>query len=190
MTTGERNLQCNFKTSKGDLHNIYAETKEELKAALATMRELAEDIYLTSNALSGFKAQPAQEGPAPTDAMSLIQRELGGQVVGETGPQEFQYHNIAQQPTDLTPREQEAANKGFIADRWRDGPDKGGWWSKTIYTQAPPCQCPTTQNHGKLALKKGVSQAGKAFTGWFCVNTYGKSKSNGCSAVFNGSYPA
>lgn len=74
----------------------------------------------------------------------------------------------------------------FVRDKW------GNLWHTERFEEAPPCQC-GTNNQGKLALKKGRSQAGKDYTMWACANTYERKAGDGCPSIFNDrgkDYPA
>jgi hypothetical protein len=86
-------------------------------------------------------------------------------------------------PANMNSRQQELQDKGFIADKY------GNWWHPRQFDQAPTCQCSSDKNRGKLALKVGTSKSGEEFTGWFCPNTFGRARSQGCQAIFNKNYP-
>jgi hypothetical protein len=74
----------------------------------------------------------------------------------------------------------------WVTDKW------GNKWNLIQFDEAPNCQC-GNRNLGKLALKKGRSQAGKDYTMWACANTYEGKAGDGCPSIFNDrgkAYPA
>lgn len=114
----------------------------------------------------------------------------GAQVVENSTSDRFPFSTPPNSGGD-NDREAALRAKGFIPDKYHTGPGEGGWWHPKKFEQAPSCVCAggDKPNQGKLALKVGRSKAGKEFTGWFCVNTFGRSQKAGCSAVFSGQFP-
>lgn len=173
-------FQINFKGSEPVLANIYATDEDELGFALDALQAAAEHIRETRTALVGV---------TEAQAVATVQQSFpGSQVVNDDM---FAFNNSGVRGTggdnDLEAR---LRAKGFVPDKYHDGPGQGGWWYPKKFDQAPSCQCGgDKQNHGKLALKVGRKRDGDELTGWFCANTFNRGKSAGCAAVFSGQFP-
>lgn len=116
-------------------------------------------------------------GPKTTaEAVEIVQEGIAGSYPIHSFP------NTAP-PANMDERQRKLADKGFTADKY------GNWWHPRQWDQAPPCQCSSDKNRGKLALKVGTNKSGEEFTGWFCPNTFGRARSSGCQAIFNKNYP-
>jgi hypothetical protein len=172
-------FQANYKVGDS-LFNVRGDDADEFKRNLVEAEGLAEQIAATGHALAGMPATTGQ-------AVDNVRQEMGGgSIVGDGTT-----FNLGPLGTGTnSQREDGLASKGFVPDKWHDGPDQGGWWHPSKFPEAPACQCSGPRpNHGKLVLKVGMSQNGKEYTAWACANTFGKGAKSGCPNSFNGPFP-
>lgn len=164
-----------FSNRLGDA--ILAVGGDDVQEFIANACELFGDENLEAfeEVLAGF--MPGASAPITTaQAVATIQEGMPGSYPIHSFPNTIP-------PSNMDERQQGLHGKGFVADKY------GNWWHPRQYDQAPPCQCSSDKNRGKLALKVGTNKSGEEFTGWFCPNTFGRARSSGCQAIFNKNYP-